>query len=107
MNKSALFTKAHKIARNTVKFVGNYSIAFSLALKEGYKNMKTKNKTQADITRERQARINKMQPKTREEKMAMLMSGYTPIQVAKTKKVKPTFWGTFDECDESGQLVNI
>lgn len=37
MTNSELFTKAHKIARNTVKFVGNYMIAFSLALKEVYK----------------------------------------------------------------------
>ncbi len=37
MTKSELFKAAHKLARNTVKVVGNYSIAFSLALKETYK----------------------------------------------------------------------
>lgn len=37
MTKSEIFNSAHKIARNTVKFVGNYMIAFSLALKEVYK----------------------------------------------------------------------
>jgi len=33
MNNSENFKKAHKIAKRTVRSVGNYSIAFSLALK--------------------------------------------------------------------------
>ena len=33
MEKSEMFKEAHKIARNTVEVVGNYSIAFKLALK--------------------------------------------------------------------------
>ena len=33
MKKSEMFKKAHKIARETVEVVGNYSIAFKLALK--------------------------------------------------------------------------
>jgi len=37
MTKSEIFTKAHATARKTVKAVGNYMIAFSLALKEAYK----------------------------------------------------------------------
>ena len=41
MNKSKLFTHAHQIARNTVAQVGNYMIAFSLALRELY-SMTTK-----------------------------------------------------------------
>lgn len=41
MTKSELFKSAHKIARKTVLEVGNYMIAFSLALKEGYAKMKT------------------------------------------------------------------
>ena len=36
MTKSELFKKAHAIAKATVKAVGNYSIAFKLALKEVY-----------------------------------------------------------------------
>ncbi len=36
MNKSTLFKTAHKIARETVGFVGDYRIALSLALKEVY-----------------------------------------------------------------------
>ena len=39
MNKSAIFTKAHQIAKATVSVVGNYRIAFSLALKEVYAEM--------------------------------------------------------------------
>ena len=39
MTKSELFKKAHKIARNTVAIVGNYSIAFKLALISLYKEM--------------------------------------------------------------------
>ena len=34
MNKSEIFKTAHRMARGTVKAVGNYMIAFSLALKE-------------------------------------------------------------------------
>lgn len=34
MNNSKLFKQAHKIARNTVTEVGNYQIAFNLALEE-------------------------------------------------------------------------
>lgn len=34
MNNSEMFKKAHKIARETVELVGNYSIAFKLALKQ-------------------------------------------------------------------------
>ena len=37
MTNSELFKTAHATARNTVRFVGNYMIAFSLALKEAYK----------------------------------------------------------------------
>lgn len=36
MTNSNIFKAAHKIARNTVRIVGNYSIAFSLALKSIY-----------------------------------------------------------------------
>ena len=36
MDKSTLFNQAHQTARNTVAQVGNYMIAFSLALKELY-----------------------------------------------------------------------
>lgn len=39
MNKSELFKRAHKMARNTVAIVGNYSIAFKLALIHLYKAM--------------------------------------------------------------------
>ena len=39
MTKSELFKRAHKIARNTVAIVGNYSIAFKLALISLYKEM--------------------------------------------------------------------
>ena len=34
MTKSEIFTASHRMARGTVKAVGNYAIAFSLALKE-------------------------------------------------------------------------
>lgn len=37
MTKSAMFTAAHKIAKQTVATVGNYMIAFSLALKSLYR----------------------------------------------------------------------
>lgn len=40
MNKSQLFINAHKVAKATVKQVGNYMIAFSLALINEYKKMK-------------------------------------------------------------------
>lgn len=36
MNKSQLFKKAHQIAKSIVAVVGNYSVAFSVALKEVY-----------------------------------------------------------------------
>ena len=39
MTKSELFTAAHKIAKQTVAKVGNYMIAFSLALKALYKDL--------------------------------------------------------------------
>lgn len=39
MTKSELFKRAHKIARNTVAIVGNYSIAFKLALISIYKEL--------------------------------------------------------------------
>ena len=43
--------------------------------------------------------------KTFEEKSAELMQGYVPEQITpKTKKVDNSFWATFDENDESGQL---
>lgn len=38
---STLFANAHRIAKYTAKFVGNYSIAFSIALKNEYKKFKT------------------------------------------------------------------
>lgn len=40
MNKSQIFKKAHKIARDTVEIVGDYIIAFCLALKEVYAELK-------------------------------------------------------------------
>lgn len=40
MNKSAIFKKAHSIAKATALEVGDYRIAFSLALKEVYTTMK-------------------------------------------------------------------
>ena len=39
MTKSEIFKKAHKIARDTVAKVGNYTIAMSLALKSIYSSM--------------------------------------------------------------------
>lgn len=41
MNNSALFTQAHSIARDTVATVGNYQIAFTLALRSLYKQAKS------------------------------------------------------------------
>lgn len=41
MTKHDLFIKAHTLARNTVKAVGDYAIAFKLALKALYTNPKT------------------------------------------------------------------
>lgn len=41
MDKSTLFNQSHQIARNTVAQVGDYMIAFSLALRELY-SMSTK-----------------------------------------------------------------
>lgn len=40
MSKSEIFKKAHEIARNTVALVGDYMIAFSIALKNLYKEGK-------------------------------------------------------------------
>ena len=45
MTKSALFTAAHKIAKQTVATVGNYMIAFSLALKSLYQDAKMETTT--------------------------------------------------------------
>lgn len=45
MTKSELFKKAHAIARNTVKAVGNYMVAFKLALIELYQSLKAPVKT--------------------------------------------------------------
>ena len=41
MNKSELFKKAHEIARNTVKLVGDYMVAFKIALKRVYEIIKS------------------------------------------------------------------
>lgn len=46
MNKSQIFTKAHQIARKTVKIVGDYIIAFRLALKGVYDEIKNNNKNE-------------------------------------------------------------
>lgn len=40
MNSTILFAQSHYISKFTFKFVGNYSIAFSLVLKNKYKNLK-------------------------------------------------------------------
>lgn len=40
MTNSEMFKKAHKIARQTVSLVGNYSIAFKLALKKVWSEAK-------------------------------------------------------------------
>ncbi|OEY66787.1 hypothetical protein [Marinobacter sp. X15-166B] len=40
MNKSKLFKNAHKVAKATVAIVGDYMIAFSLALKAAYSELK-------------------------------------------------------------------
>lgn len=42
MTKSEIFKSAHKMARNIVKVVGDYLVAFKFALKEVYKNMTVK-----------------------------------------------------------------
>lgn len=44
MNNSEMFKKAHKIARETVEVVGNYSIAFKLALKQVWAVVKASEK---------------------------------------------------------------
>ncbi|HHZ7200348.1 TPA: hypothetical protein ACWLZG_001909 [Proteus mirabilis] len=41
MNKSALFTSAHKIAKETVSIVGDYRIAFMLALRGLYSTVES------------------------------------------------------------------
>ena len=48
MNKSTLFTQAHKIAKQTATKVGNYMIAFSLALKSIYKGLTVKTQIWTD-----------------------------------------------------------
>lgn len=40
MTNSQIFKNAHTIAKNTVKIIGSYVIAFSLALKEIYANLR-------------------------------------------------------------------
>lgn len=50
MKQSIIFTKAHKIARNTVNFVGDYKIAFSIALKSIYKKIVRKMKIITEVT---------------------------------------------------------
>lgn len=49
MTKSELFTRAHQIAKKNVALVGNYLIAFSIALKEVYNSMKNKLVTFANL----------------------------------------------------------
>ena len=41
MNNSAIFKKAHQIAKKTVCFVGDYRIAFSFALKQVFQELKS------------------------------------------------------------------
>lgn len=43
MNKQALFTTAHRIARSIASAVGNYMIAFKLALKQAWNQAKMSN----------------------------------------------------------------
>ena len=45
MTKSELFKSAHAMARNTVKAVGNYMVAFKLALINLYQSLKAPVKT--------------------------------------------------------------
>lgn len=40
MNKQALFTNAHRIARSIAAAVGNYMVAFKLALKKAWSEIK-------------------------------------------------------------------
>lgn len=40
MNKSEIFKTAHKAAKNTVKLIGSYIVAFSSALKEVYASLR-------------------------------------------------------------------
>ncbi len=51
MTKSEIFKAAHEMARGTVKAVGNYMIAFSLALKEIRTFLKTAKPVRAPMTR--------------------------------------------------------
>ncbi|HHY0551886.1 TPA: hypothetical protein ACVU5P_004205 [Vibrio parahaemolyticus] len=51
MTKSEIFKTAHEMARGTVKAVGNYMIAFSLALKEIRTFLKTARPVRAPLTR--------------------------------------------------------
>jgi len=93
MTKSEMFKQAHATAKRTVAYVGNYSIAFSLALKATYKSIK-----QA-VSMKKLTKIEKA-----EAYFASVHGEYVPQQVEPAKKAAPTFWTTFDECDESGQL---
>lgn len=40
MNKQALFTNAHRIARSIAAAVGNYMVAFKLALKQAWSDLR-------------------------------------------------------------------
>lgn len=44
MTKKQMMVSAHKIAKQIVKFVGDYMVALSLALKEVWRQVKTYNK---------------------------------------------------------------
>lgn len=102
MNKSTLFTKAHAIARNTVKLVGNYSIALSLALKEVYMI----NSNSASLLNEvKNAKNNSEKVEKATAYFNSIFGEYVPEQIEPAKKAKDTFWTAFDECDESGQLA--
>ena len=48
MTNKEMFIKAHKIARETVEVVGNYSIAFKLALKQVWAVAKAEKKEISD-----------------------------------------------------------
>lgn len=39
MTKSQIFTLAHRLAHQSVEFVGNYSLALSFALREVYRSI--------------------------------------------------------------------
>jgi hypothetical protein len=62
-------------------------------------------KTQQEMTNARNNETANSTPKTMAEKMAMLSSGYVPEQITPAaKKTDTSFWATYDENDESGQL---